>query len=236
MFKIKKIETENLDVKQCDFVRCGIGAKHPAKYYLTAQSGAGKTNALINFLTRFYVNRDGSSYFDDIYVFSQTDISVDPIYKKLNLDDTNFFGCNIEALRLIMNLQKNDIKKKGLLKSRKIAIVLDDFISDVKFCNQLLEIYISCRKFNCSVFTLSQAYHSLPKPSRLQQTCILFWKSSQKDIDVLNQDFCPPGHTKKKFQKVIDYCCSEKYSFIYIDLNKSIEDGRYRKELTEKVV
>jgi len=246
MFQIKEIKTRNTKVPQCDFVNCGIGMRHPFRAYFCSQSGGGKSTALLNLLLKFYLNRDKTSYFDKIYIFSKTKVSCDPIYECLHdlhnskgecvCPDYHFFDTNIQALRLIMSLQEKDIKEKGLLKSDKICIVFDDFISDVKFTNQLKEIFIACRKFNVSTFTLSHAFHAVHKTSRLQQSCIFFWKSSAKDIEVCCFDYCAPNYSKQQFMDKINYATNDKYSFFFIDLNKSIEDGRYRKNLEEKII
>ena len=235
VFKIREIKTKNDKVKQCRFVKSGIGMKHPFKCYACAPSGGGKSTAILNMLKYFYIKEDGTSWFDKIYIFSQTKIACDPIYEILGLPEHHFFNCNIHALRMIMEIQEKQIKEKGLQKSDKVMIVLDDFISDVKFTNQLLEIFIAVRKYNISLFVLSQAFHQLPKPCRIQMTSILFWKLSQKDISVLADDFCAPGYSKKKFMKVVDYCCKEKYSFMFIDLNRDLQT-RYRKNLSEIVI
>ena len=236
MFKIKEIKTRSKKLPQCPFVECGVGMKHPFRAYFCSQTSGGKSTALLNLLTRFYLNKDGSSYFDKIYIFSKTKISCDPIYEVLNLPEHHFFDTNIHALRMIMEIQEKDIKEKGLLKSNKVCIVLDDFISDVKFTNQLKEIYIACRKFNVSTFTLSHAYHAVGKTSRIQQSCIFFWKSSAKDIKVCCEDFCAPNYTKKQFMDKINYATEDKYSFFFIDLNRTIEEARYRKNLDEKII
>lgn len=239
MFKIVDIKVEENKVPQCEGVNIGILPAHPARYYVVGGSGSGKTTLILNLLKRFYVNKDGSSYWDKIYIFSATKIDLDPAYKVLNLDPFHFFGVQedgIEALKLILKIQEDDIKENSLLKSKKCLIILDDFISSNKFVRSLLQPFIASRKFNTSIMALSQAYHSLIKPCRLSVSCLIYFLGSNRELEKITQDYQMPGKSKKEFINLIMYATKEKFSFFFCDINRSIEDGRFRKNLMEKLV
>ncbi len=239
MFKIVDIKTEDNKVPQCEGAKIGILPEHGFRMYVVGGSGVGKSVMILNLLKRFYINKDGSSYFDKIYVFSATKIDLDPIYKVLELDPFHFFGVQedgIEALKLILKIQEDDIKDNGLLNSKKCLIILDDFISSNKFVRSLLQPFIASRKFNTSIMALSQSYHSLIKPCRLSVSCLIYFRGSNKEVDKITEDYQLPGKSKKEFVELINYATKEKYSFFFCDINRAIEDGRFRKNLEEKLI
>jgi len=239
MFKIVDIKTEDNKVPQCEGANIGILPEHPFRMYVVGGSGSGKTTLILNLIKRFYINKDGSSFWDNIYVFSATKIDLDPAYKVLNLDPFHFFdisSAGIEALELILKIQEDDIKDNTLLKSKKTLIILDDFISSNKFVRSLLQPFIASRKFNTSMMALSQSYHSLIKPCRLSVSCLIFFRGSNKEVDKITEDYQLPGKSKKEFVELINYATKEKYSFFFCDLNRPIEDGRFRANLEEKLI
>ena len=52
------------------------------------------------------------------------------------------------------------------------------------------------------------------------------------EVETLKDEITPNGISKKDFHKVIDYCTSGKYDFLYIN-NHADPDKRIRKNLDE---
>jgi hypothetical protein len=233
--KIKEIKVNKKKIPQCELAEAGILPTHPFRCYIIGASQSGKTNLMLNLLTRddFY-----SGYFDHIFVLSPTACHLDVSYQKLNLPEENFFMPDVGVLNRIREIQEAKVKKVGIENAPKVCIVLDDFISFKKFTasKELLKFCVMCRHWSISMFILSQAYHRLPKTLRLNMSCIMFFKGSNKEVETLYFDYCPPGYGKKGFTEKIDEATQIKYSFLFIDLNRTIEQARYRICLDQQLI
>jgi len=64
----------------------------------------------------------------------------------------------------------------------------------------------------------------------------MFFKGSNKEVETLYFDYCPPGYGKKGFTEKIDEATQIKYSFLFIDLNRTIEQARYRICLDQQLI
>ena len=231
-YEITKVNVHEEKIPQCPAAEAGILPKHPFRMYVVGASGSGKSNFILNLLTRDNMYKD---YFDCILVISPTAVQLDPNYEVLNLPDEHYFQPEEEVLERIMEVQKEEVEEKGKAKCDKLLIVLDDIISYKDFVKSpiLLKFAVMSRHWNISMMILSQAYHRIPKPIRLQMSSVVFFKGSNKELEVLSEDFGAPGMSSWRFMNGITYATMEKYNFFFIDLHTAIEDGRYRKNLTE---
>ena len=222
---IKKIETNKANINQVPNAEAGLIPEHPFRWYLCGASHSGKTNLLLNLLSRTEFYKD---YFD-IYVISPTAGELDDSYKVLNLPKERYFYPNIMVLQRLFEIQQQKIQEEGTVKP--VLLVLDDCISYKQFINHkdFLKLFCMGRHYQCSIIATSQAYHRLPKSCRLQCSAISFFRGSQKEVEVIVEDFCPAGLSKRQFTKVVNSTTTEKYSFLQIDLSKSVDKGRYRK-------
>jgi len=236
-YAISAIPTSKSEIKQCQASSQGILPTHPFRAYIVGASGSGKSNLLISLLSRTDMYKD---YFDKIFILSPTANKLDDSYKILNLDDDSYFDPQngTELLKVIESIQKKNINKIGIGKAPKVLIVMDDIISYKKFMRSkiLLKFFIMSRHYGISIILLSQAYHRVPKSIRLNVSALMFFRGSQKENEVVYMDYCCPGFNKKSFLKLINEATKERYNFLYIDLNRSITSGRYRKNLTEKLI
>jgi len=234
MLNIKPITVDKKKIKQCSYAQCGVLAKHPYRCYLVGASGSGKTNLLLNLLTRegFYKN-----WFDKIFVVSPTACKLDESYQSLEREtkytegkDLLYFPCKKEVLAQILKIQE-DTKKKD-----KVLVILDDIVSYGKFCrsNELLQFAVMSRHYNVSMFILSQAFYLIPKPVRLNMSWIVYFKGSNRELTTIVEEYCPAGMDDREFKKRINAATEEPYSFLYIDLNTPLHGRipRYRKNLT----
>ena len=236
-YAISAIPTSKSEIKQCEASNTGVLPTHPFRAYVVGASGSGKSNLLISLLSRPDMYKD---YFDKIFILSPTANKLDDSYKILNLDEDCYFdpANGIELLKVIESIQKKNIKKAGIGKAPKVLIVMDDIISYKKFMRSkmLLKFFIMSRHYGISIILLSQAYHRVPKSIRLNVSTLMFFRGSQKENETINEDYCAPGCNKREFLKLINEATKERYNFLFIDLNRSIENGRYRKNLTEKLI
>ena len=228
---VREIKNRKKKIQQPASADKGFIAKHPFRCYIIGASGSGKTNLMLNLLSRVDMYKN---YFDLIYILSPTAGKIDKTYNILKLPEEQYFKCDPQVLERILAIQKKIIKAKKK-KPPKILIILDDCIAFTQFMNSriLLEFATMSRHFNISMFILSQAYHRVPKSVRISMSWICFFRSSQKELQVLCEDFCPAGFSHKQFKKVINEATAEKYNFLNIDLNRPLEK-RYKKNLQLK--
>lgn len=233
-FKIHEVKYKKPVIKQCMAASAGVLPEHPFRMYLVGASGSGKTNLILNLLTRDAMYKD---YFGSkrTVVVSPTARHLDASYQALGLPEKNYFPCSEEVLDRFFEIAKDAKDKKNTMPG---LIILDDIISNTKFCNSksLKKLLVMGRHYNLSCMILSQAYHRIPKTLRLNFSCIIYFKGSNKEIDTIVDDFCPAGYTKKQFVSKINQATEEKYSFLFIDLNRTLSEGRYRKNLTIKLI
>ncbi|MDB4681419.1 hypothetical protein OAE88_00765 [bacterium] len=146
MLKINEIKIGgSRKAPQCQLAQAGILPKHPFRCYIVGASGSGKTNLLLNLLTRPGYYRD---YFDRIFVISPTALSLDQSYKTLEKEtkykqgeDLLFLPCEQEALQCILDVQEEEKK------AAKTLVVLDDIVSYKRFTNsnELLQFAVMSR-------------------------------------------------------------------------------------------
>ncbi len=214
----------------------GILPTHPFRMYIVGASGSGKTNFLLNLLSRECYYKD---YFDSILVISPTALQLDETYKSLKLPDRNYYEPDTEVLQALMDIMEERIEEAGgKHNAPKVLLILDDIVSYKKFCNSslLLKFAVMSRHWNISMVILSQAYHRIPKSVRLQMSSIVYFKGSNRELDVLADDFGAPGYTHKQFKQKIADATNERYSFVFIDTNRPTGEGRYKRNLTQPLL
>lgn len=235
-YRIREIKIRHAKLPQPQAAQQNVIPKHPFRWYLVGASGSGKTNLLVSLLVRpeFY-----AGYFDSVLVMTGTPVHLDPAYKKLGLPEKNFYPVNVDVLSRVMDLQEDHIDEVGLEHARKVLIILDDIIAYPEFARspELIDLFIKSRKWNISVILLSQAYHRVHKTVRLQSTALTFFKGSNKEMEVLTEDFNAPGTSTREFMSWINYATHDPYQFFFVDLHQPITSGRrYRKNLDEPIV
>ena len=236
-FKIEPIETakSKIPLKAC--MKQGVLPKFPFSMMISGRSGSGKTNLLVNLLTRKEFLKH---YFQYVLIYSPTAGEYDDSYKSLNLPPENFKNDFSEQdLEDLIEARKKLIKQKGIeyvAKNCRVLIILDDVIANRDFLNspQALKMFALLRHYLVSVIVLMQTYNKLPKALRNNANAIMIFPSNRSEVEVLIDELTPPNLTKKQFQKVIEYCTSERYNFLYI--NNHAEPGkRLRKNLDEVI-
>jgi len=241
ILKIVPYPTNKHKIKQRPMMKADIIPRHASSVIFNGRSGSGKSNLLINLLTRpeFYgPKKEGEkSYFDLIFLFSPTAHGGDDLVQFLNLPprriDTTL---DTKKLDHILSTQQHIIETKGLLKSPKILIIFDDCQSDAKFLStkSFLRCFIQCRHLNISTFLCGQRFNKTPKACRLQANNIFFFPASDGEIDLMVDEYTPANMTKKKFKEIIQFATKERYNFLHINLRCKDEE-RFRKNLDEMI-
>ena len=189
--------------------------KNFKKHYIETNSmicciggtGSGKTNALIDFLTR------KNEAFYDIIIFSGS-TTEEPLYElmKQKMPDVRMYN-DIEEFP---SLSEFDNDEKGLEK----LVILDDFINLKKKEMQKLNEYLTAgRKFGITCWCMAQNYTSIPKViTRNLHYIILFKLNDNVSINNIIKNHNINGINKDVFKSHYQKATSEPRQFLLIDL------------------
>ena len=226
--KIEPYETEKSKIKLSQNMMNNVIPKPPCAMYLVGQTGAGKTQLLLNLLKKDQFYKD---YFDDTYLISATAKEGDDLYAQhLKINKKHIFDPETEgldALDEIVKSQKKNIKKHGIAKSPKVLILFDDVAHASKLLNSKLymKLHIMCRHWNITIITLSQNYVSIPPKNRKQMKGIfLFNGATGTEIQRLSEEHSPAGMSAKNFEIIINHCIKKEHNFIFINKFASFSD------------
>jgi hypothetical protein len=228
---IVPFKTNKSKIKTTTNMNNGVICKHPASIIFNGKSGSGKSNLLLNLLTRPQFYKD---YFDLIFFFSPS-CKCDDLPKYLDLPEKRMFDTfDEENIQGIFDTQKDIIKENGIANSPKILIIFDDVQSEQKFLRSkiILTAYIRNRHLNISTWLCGQSWTKLPRACRLQASGIYFFPGSQSEMDHMIEEYTPPNCNKKKFEQILKYATKDKHNFLFINNQQPFED-RYRKNMTE---
>jgi len=235
MYKIEPIATAKSTTPLKAVMKQGILPKFPFSMMISGRSGSGKTNLLMNLLSRKELLK---GYFHYIIVYSPTAGKYDDSYNVLNLPPENFKNdFSEDDLEQLIQSRKKLIESKGIawvVKNSRVLIILDDVIANRDFLNspQALKMFALLRHYQVAVIVLMQSYNKLPRALRINANAIAIFPSSQSEIEVLLDEITPAGLKKREFEKVIDHCTSGRYDFLYIN-NHADPGKRIRKNLDE---
>lgn len=230
--EIKALPTEKSKIKQRPLMEQNVIPKHPSRVIFNGKSGSGKTNLLINMMIKPQMYK---GYYDEVYLISPTANKGDDLPKYLDLDDKHIFtDLDPEIVEKILSEQMEKVEEKGIAKSPKVCVILDDIQSSPSFMRSdpFTQLFIAGRHFNLSVFVCCQQFKRLPKVCRLQASNIFFFPSSLSEVDTLCDEFCPPNLSKNDFKKMIKYATKDPFQFMHINMFTHFKD-RYRKNLGE---
>tara|TARA_R110000868_G_C10961362_1_gene768522 strand:- start:3170 stop:4102 length:933 start_codon:yes stop_codon:yes gene_type:complete len=231
LLMIVPYETNKKKIKINSYMKQEIIPAHPASIIFNGRSGSGKSNLCVNLLTRKQFYKD---YFDLVFFFSKT-AKADDLPEYLNLDSKRIYtDFKPEVFQHIFETQEKIIEDKGIHKSPKILIILDDCISDKKFLNSgyLVKLFIQNRHLNISTWLMSQSFTRVPRVCRLQASSLFIFASTDSEVEILSTEFAPPNVHKKRMRELIGKATSDPYCFLFINMKSDISK-RYRKCLHE---
>jgi hypothetical protein len=231
--------TNKHKIPQRPLMEADIIPRHPSAVIFNGKSGSGKTNLMVNLMSRpeFYGRQNQkdkkSSYFDVVFLFSPTANGGDDLVRFLNIPKKRIIN-NFDKNKLdkILDLQDSIVSDKGLDKSPKMLIIFEDIQSDAKFMNtkSFIRCYIQGRHMNISTFLCGQSWTLTPRKCRLQANNIFFFPSSNSEIEILNSEFCPPHTSKTQFLDMVKHATENPYNFLHINMRKPPNE-RYRHNL-----
>lgn len=197
----------------------------------SGKSGCGKSTLLARLLidSKFY-----KGYFDETFIFSPTANS-DDIQKQMGIPKDNVYtdlDDAVELLEAIQKAQKKLLDEAGADEVPQMAVIFDDVIGDKRFMNskEFTKMFYQVRHLNCTTFMCTQHFKRLPVVCRNQANFIFFFAGSRREVEVVAEEYCPPGWRDKEFIQLIDWATRDDYSFFTINMKISPE-LRFRKKL-----
>ena len=174
---------------------------------LIGQSGAGKSTALIEFISR-------APKFTEIHLFSGSGSATsEPLYVMLKEKIPELMTYdNVEDIPALETFEKETEK----------LIIFDDWLQvNKKGLDKLAKFATCARKSGFTCFFLSQNYTSIPKViSRNFHYIFLFKVPDARSIETIHRNHVS-GITKDQFKGLHQVITSEPRNFLNLDLRKN---------------
>jgi hypothetical protein len=195
------------------------GIKLPFRMVVSAPSGSGKSNFLVNLIYLFSQGVKGT--FADITIITRN--KDEPLYNFLTKKCEQIVIK--EGLHNIPQLDKFDKKLNHL-------VCFDDLVL-AKDQSAIENFYIRARKLNCSVVYLSQSFFDIPKMIRKNCSYMVFLKiGGMREVKTILRDFSL-NCSKEQLIGMYDYATAEKLSPFVIDIEEKDNKHKFRKGFTD---
>jgi len=202
----------------------------PMRLLAIGRTGCGKSStALGNLLLRdeFYRNDFKP---ENIYIFSGSldgDLKLQTIIDQLEIPASNLFGTFDEEIAHFLYDNAVAMFKEAIDQKRKpdhYLFVFDDLgftnLQNKNKKNSVLDkIFSNGRKYLISIITLNQRMTQLSTNAREQASGLMLWSSTNKQLDLVEQDFNYMD-SKKQFLTMVKRHTQGVHDFILIDLGK----------------
>ena len=190
--------------------------KIPARIVVSAPSGTGKTNFVMNLIQHFC---RGKGTFADIMVLTKD--KAEPLYEYLETK-----GVNIqEGLHNLPDLNKFD-------KDVNHLIVIDDLML-AKNQEQVCEYFMRCRKRNVTIMYLAQHFFKIPVLVRQNSNYFVILKAgNRRSLNLILTEFSV-GVSKEQLQNMYEYATKDKFNFLLINCDEGDPQKKFRHNFDE---
>lgn len=229
LYKIKKVNDDKQKLpknKGWEWV-----GKHPFRCITVGESGSGKTTLLIHLLNTFY-----AKYFDEIWIWSPN-YHIDSTWKNLKFKPKRTFTTfEEEHVTELREQQTSVINREGVLRSKKILAVVDDFANDWQAMHSkgLQSFYTIGRHWNCSIFVMVQKLTAISLTMRTNASLLFcFHASNGQELETLRDEQTSQLITKKEFVRLFNEATTRHpYGFLTIN-HQAKPDEIYRFDLRD---
>jgi len=172
-------------------------------------------------------------YFQTIVFLSPTSGTDETIIRPLDLPKENVIkDFSEEKLDEIIQAQKKVVENKGWNYARKhnrILLIIDDAISNQKFLRSktMMDLCALCRHYHISTFFLIQSYKMVARACRINMRGLALFQSNRDETDRIVDERCSSDLKKREFRSLLADATNEPYSFLWINQDKPVSDGRY---------
>jgi len=194
------------------------GIKLPARICVSAPSGSGKTNFVINFIS---MCSQGKGTFSSIQIITRD--ADEPLYNYLKMKSPAIQIT--EGLHTLPALNKFD-------KDENHLVIIDDLVL-AKDQSSVCEYFIRCRKQNVTVMYLSQSFFKIP--IIIRQNCnymVVLGIGNKRSMNLMLSEFAI-GASKEQLMNMYKYATKEKLHFLLIDVDETEPWKKFRKDFNE---
>ncbi len=237
MYQINPLKTRKDKIKQPDAAEVDVIPRLTSNCLFVGASGSGKSTLLVNLIKE---KQYWKGWHDRILLVSPT-AKTDDIQRELHdlmdeediIDDLSQAPSKIEA---IMDEQRDLIESEGADKAPQILLVYDDVVSDKDLLTSdtFGKSFIMSRHFNFTTCLCTQSFTQAPRKCRLQCQNLFYFKGGNSEMDLLCEEFSPPGFSKARMRLLISFCTEGPYTFMHVNRRVSFEH-RYRRNLDSVV-
>ena len=204
--------------------------KAPFRMLVCGPSGSGKTNMVANLICRYL-------HFDHLWFYSRH--ARQGKMKMLRQFFDQIRDCLVEESHGAIAPEEADLMTIGdsledvvpvdeLPDAGQKLVVFDDFQTE-KDQKVIEDYFVRGRHKRCSIIYLAQNYYQVPRPIRLNCSCVaLFEVASGTEASMLCREL-GLGLTRQEFMRMYTLATEEKYSFLFIDRNATDPVLKFRK-------
>jgi len=193
------------------------GLKIPFRMLIVGNSGAGKTQTLLNIMHNM------NNTFNNIFIITKN--KDEPLYNYIE----NKLGD--KGLKIVEGIEKAPNLDKDIDKEDQTLIVMDDLVLE-KNQSALEEYFIRARKLNCCLIYIAQSYYRVPIIIRQNLNYLIIKQlSGLKDLYGIMREYTL-GIDKSLLKKIYEETTQNKQDFLLVDLDAPPQD-RFRKNFND---
>lgn len=179
-------------------------------------SNSGKTNVIVSLLE----NENGLK-FENLYIYSKSLYQPKYVYLKHLFKDMKEIG-------FYMFSHNEDVIPIEKVKPNSV-FVFDDVICEKQ--SNMRSYFCMGRHKNIDCFYLTQSYTHVPKHLiRENANLLILFKQDDMNLKHIFQDLAISHDMSfEEFKLLCRTCWSDKYGFVVIDIERSVNNGKYRK-------
>jgi ABC-type dipeptide/oligopeptide/nickel transport system ATPase component len=199
----------------------------PFRIAIVGKSGTGKTSLLVNLVGHpDYYGNDFQG--DNIYIVSgslENDEKIQKLIKLKEIPSGNVMGkYNEEELQNLYNEMKQKFREDREKDEVKHKLIIFDDISfsghlKDKLFGVISEMACNCRKLCVSLIFTAQKYSQLSTTVRTNLNGAIFFRTTTKELDLIEQDF-NYNPSAKKFNEAFAQATKEKLDFFVVNREK----------------
>lgn len=198
--------------------------------------GSGKTNFLLNFLTKdiFWYQ-----FYDKIYLLGPT-IKSDKLWKKIKIPDAQIVTAPNEFINKLNEWTEAQVRavESNPNTAPKCLFVFEDitaYHSTVQQHPDFIKCFTTIRHHKSTAYANIHKFKAFNRTARLACQHLMIWPVTRTELTQVFEDFGPDRLDKKDFFMMCDDAWlpdeSNKKPFLYINMYAK-EDQRFRKCLT----
>ena len=211
---VSNIDHLTVDNINCEKSKHGKLLPNTVRCIVSGPSNCGKTNVVINLLTH-----ENGLHYDNVYVYSKS--LNQPKYQILervikDVPDVSFFKFNSD----------DNIMEPHNAKPYSVFI-FDDVTCENQ--NMIMKYFCMGRHNNIDSIYIGQTYSKIPKQLiRDNVNFLILFKQDDTNLKHIYNDHVGTDMSYEKFKRVCANAWKDKYGFLVIDKEQSLNNGRYR--------